>query len=663
MTIEDYQIEESELLLLPNGSHFDKERIDFIKSLSSLDLMAVPGSGKTTALQAKLYCLAKQMPLDNGQGVLVLSHTNAAVDEIKHKLKTSVPQLFEYPNAVCTVQEFVDRFLAIPYYESCNKRSIDSIDAERYYNNVLSYFKRHYPHERVLIYYLNRYPNKYKELRLSIDNQGNVYLSNDMSGNAFSIKTPGTWVKNNTAETDIEKLTSIIFSMKKDLLKEGVLHYDDCYFLANRYIQNCPTIIDCLRYRFPFVFVDETQDLQKHQLDLIDEIFNHESVCLQRIGDPNQAIYSRVSADCVWKPRNVKTLNNSLRLSKEIAEVVDFFTLERGKNEEDKPVFIVKSDRQTTIKPHLVLYTESTAQFLKKTFADLITNYNLQNAAESKKYGFHILGWNAEAKAEGYSKYHLEDVFSDYRKENKEITDSAVLNDYLKLAQQTNDPKKAKKYLEESICFALREAQIQHDFGDYQRYYSPRTLFSFLESLNKEKEYLLVLYETLNHLKENQPQEAHDIITTYVNNALFPIWNIEENEKTKAYMNSPSTIPEVIEQVEDDSDINIEIGTVHSAKGQTHCATMYVETWYESHYETGHLKAKQNLPNPLFKQTHNYSGVYVKEAMKMIYVGFSRPTHLLCLASQKEGWSEEELQKMNECGWEIVDISTMQHPK
>lgn len=658
MTIEDYQIAESELLLLPNECHFDNERIDFIKSLSSLDLMAVPGSGKTTALQAKLYCLAKQMPFGNGQGVLVLSHTNAAVDEIKHKLKASVPQLFEYPNAVCTVQEFVDKFLAIPFYETCYGRSVDSIDAEKYGQRALSYCQHNHKYDKALLYYLNKYTDTCKEVRLSVDNHGAVFLANSINGSAFSYKTPQKWVKDNTATQAKEKITNYLMSMKTSLLSEGILHYDDCYFLANRYIQKCPSIIDFLRYRFPFVFVDETQDLQKHQLELIDEIFNHESVCLQRIGDPNQAIYSRVSADCVWKPRNVKTLNNSLRLSKEIAEVVDFFTLERGKNEEDKPVFIVKSDRQTSIKPHLILYTESTTKYLKKTFSDLITSYNLQNTAESKKYGFHILGWNAEAKAEGYSKYHLEDIFSDYRKENKESTDTVVLNNYLKLAQRTNDSKKAKKYLEESICFVLRIAQVQHNLGDYRRYYSPHTLFSFLESLNKEKEYLLVLYETLKHLKENQSQEAHDIITTYVNNALFPIWNIEENEKTKAYMNSPSTIPEVIEQVEDDSDINIKIGTVHSAKGQTHCATMYVETWYERHYESGHLKAKQNFPNPLFKQIHNYDGVYVKEAMKMMYVGFSRPTHLLCLASQKEGWSEEELQKMNECGWEIVDIST-----
>lgn len=52
--ITDNEIEETEKLLLPNGLSFDKERRDFIKNLTTLDLQAVPGSGKTTALLSKL---------------------------------------------------------------------------------------------------------------------------------------------------------------------------------------------------------------------------------------------------------------------------------------------------------------------------------------------------------------------------------------------------------------------------------------------------------------------------------------------------------------------------------------------------------------------------------------------------------------------------------
>ena len=50
--IADTLIDHIQSELLPANCFFDKERRDFIKQLSSCDLLAVPGSGKTTALLA-----------------------------------------------------------------------------------------------------------------------------------------------------------------------------------------------------------------------------------------------------------------------------------------------------------------------------------------------------------------------------------------------------------------------------------------------------------------------------------------------------------------------------------------------------------------------------------------------------------------------------------
>src|SRR5690625_4668700 len=98
--ISDEDIEYAEKILLPDGKVFDEERRIFIRNLDTIDLQAVPGSGKTTALLAKLLILEKYMPLENGRGVLVISHTNAAVDEIKQRIGRHCPNLFAYPNFV-----------------------------------------------------------------------------------------------------------------------------------------------------------------------------------------------------------------------------------------------------------------------------------------------------------------------------------------------------------------------------------------------------------------------------------------------------------------------------------------------------------------------------------------------------------------------------------
>lgn len=121
MIITDVDIEKAEQVLLSDGIHFDSERRLFIKDLESCDLLAVPGSGKTTALQAKLICMARHLPLEENKGILVLSHTNNAVNEVKKKLRTECYSLLDAPHFIGTVQDFVDKFLAIPYYDLTRK--------------------------------------------------------------------------------------------------------------------------------------------------------------------------------------------------------------------------------------------------------------------------------------------------------------------------------------------------------------------------------------------------------------------------------------------------------------------------------------------------------------------------------------------------------------
>ena len=64
--ITDEDIRYAENILLPQGKTFDDERRNFIRNLSTIDLQAVPGSGKTTALLAKLLILETKLPLSDG---------------------------------------------------------------------------------------------------------------------------------------------------------------------------------------------------------------------------------------------------------------------------------------------------------------------------------------------------------------------------------------------------------------------------------------------------------------------------------------------------------------------------------------------------------------------------------------------------------------------
>ena len=94
----DEEIKIAHDILLKGKKPFDVSRIDIIKENNSCYVQASPGSGKTTTLLAKLIILANKMPLPDGKGVCVLTHTNVAIDEIKAKLGQKADVLFRYHN-------------------------------------------------------------------------------------------------------------------------------------------------------------------------------------------------------------------------------------------------------------------------------------------------------------------------------------------------------------------------------------------------------------------------------------------------------------------------------------------------------------------------------------------------------------------------------------
>ena len=67
----DEEIKYAQDILLGKENHFSAEKIAVIKSNDSKDVVACPGSGKTTTLLAKLAILATRMPIEEGKGVCV----------------------------------------------------------------------------------------------------------------------------------------------------------------------------------------------------------------------------------------------------------------------------------------------------------------------------------------------------------------------------------------------------------------------------------------------------------------------------------------------------------------------------------------------------------------------------------------------------------------
>lgn len=695
MKIKDSHIKEAEDILIAGNSFDEIERVPFIKNLETIDLLAVPGSGKTTALIAKLYCLSKQMPFEDGSGILVLSHTNAAVDEIESKLKPYCPQLFQYPNFVGTVQGFVNSFLAVPYFTQLKHSKINVIDNDAYYREMDYYLNLRLPSD--VQYFANRDKSIFYSVRYGIDQNGKIYLLNSKTGGELKLSAPAKWVKDGSADKRIKDVYKFIFKLKNEILDKGIMNYDDCYFLAFHYIYKFPNVKKIIQNRFSYVFIDEAQDLDPHQLALIDTVFYTDDSysVIQRIGDPNQSIYStgaKVKIECGWQTRNEKYLTDSNRLTQAIADVVDCFTLNRHEIG-GVARFQVRGTRDIgqIIPPHLLLFDKDTIGSIKPKFEDIIKEYNLHDTLEGRKYGFKIIGWSGSWDDKEPNGFRLEQLFpDDYCKKSNSIKETCqLLSEYLQYYPKYQTLFQYRKNILDAFCTVLRLGRFkmtkQVKGREVQRYLTSNTIFSAVKQLCTESGHNSLSESDFFSFKEsiylwsknlatnNNLTDVFNEIKQFILYKMLVWFNVEPNKDILQFIGEDYQELPISEQLSDSRDrtdlfIPIDIKTVHSVKGQTHCATMYIETSYHS-YESEKLnslkkKATKQKPaiyynNPLLKQYHNFphgDKIRAQEAMKMMYVGFSRPTHLLCLAGLKNNYIDV-IDQMESCGWKIVDIT------
>ena len=645
----DEAIKYAEKILLPAGIAFDEQRINFIKNLTTIDLQAVPGSGKTTALLSKLLILEKHLPFQNGSGILVISHTNTAVDEIKEKIGIHCQRLFNYPNFVGTIQSFIDQFLTIPFYTISYKRKPYRIDDEIYTENVYSPGRAQA--------WLNSNPNRkgkvLYESRLNENDE--LTIGFNYSGD-FPLKTK-------TSDT-----YKSVLEMKQVLRERGILCFDDAYFLAMKAITKYPIFKRLLQRRFRYVFVDEMQDMDKHQYDLLEDIFyddGNSSSIYQRIGDKNQAIFGQVKLDKFWNSdgRTVLNIDGSCRFSKEIADVVQCFVLERQDIEGRSP--------HTSVKPHLLIYGDDTIKKVLPKFVDIIKSK--QDSGEIPKVverAVKAIGWRKHV--EGTGKITIKDYFPEFN-ENTQSTkvDYSYLKDYiLKLDDILCNKSlgEIRKNILNSFLRMLRHEEIRDSDG---RHYTQNRLFRFLENERNDKyiEFKMKLFLWCRDIYRGNTDRVFEEMKQYLPNILQNVFGKNKmSQKNKDFINGSisnsagsseeRTISNDTGNIYRCNGIEVEVGTIHSIKGETHSATLYMETYYHNDSRKGNCVSYESQRLKEFFKGNRVTGSEkprVKESLKMAYVGMSRPTHLLCVAIHKDR-VKDYLNEIPDSLWEKVEI-------
>ncbi len=622
----------SELLGLPHnaftGSDGNDPRFKVLTSMEPMDIAACPGSGKTTLLVAKLAILADKWK-HRTRGICVLSHTNAARREIQTRLGSSSVgnRLLSYPHFVGTIHAFVDEFLAIPWLRSLGY-PVKLIDTEICEKRRWSKIKHRF-----------RYGLKNRHIEQAMLKLADVDFGITLKSRAFPLgDTTATYV----AVQQAFKATA----------SDGYHCYDDMFLWANNLVDQVPTLVSVLRSRFPLLFVDEAQDNSEDQSAILSKIFTEggQPAIRQRFGDSNQAIYDFLGGDDAATDKfpddTIKIdVPNSHRFGQGIADIADPLGL--------TPYGIVGLGPRKALRsrkaeaPHTIFVFDETsigqvlgayAELLLETFSDeelssgVFTalgqvHNNTNNSSVPRHVGHYWPGYNPSlSRSDPKPHTFVQCIFTGQSKAADSGEAHSAVNmiaaGVLRLAGMGSGESRIKpnRHSHRQVMRLL-----ENDLDSRQRY--EELLATFV--LTKEK-----LTEAIWH--EHLQQDMQDIAGVVAGKQIGGP-NVEAFLAWPPGPDPVSLLPSesgqntiIYNHVNGTRKASIRVGSIHSAKGETHTSTLVLETFWNKH------NIEKLVPWLIGSSRGLRSeGVQQKTRLKTHYVAMTRPTHLLCLAMKR----------------------------
>ena len=355
-------------------------------------LIAGPGAGKTTFLVNHIHNVIKNSDkLKNGRKILCITYTNVAVDTIKERLGN-------YTNDVeiSTIHHFLYKHILKPYiWILKNEINSNLLD--------LSNVNISFPSFSVL-------PRK--KMQLLVLN----YTSKDL----ISYIKKVYWILDEAGNIKPKYHGKIPFKIdeileyKNNLWNDGKITPDDILKFSYEILIKEPIISDVLRIKFPYIFIDEFQDVCDIQCNII-ELISEKNINIGVIGDPAQSIYSFRGANY----GNIENINldmqkyiikNNNRSSDKIVNVLNNFR---------KDDLIQIAERKSDILPKILVGDELKAYYYALDMIDSDLTVLSYKHNELNDLNFRVFSKNHSTKRECLKKFwsfddHPRDTIIEY---------------------------------------------------------------------------------------------------------------------------------------------------------------------------------------------------------------------------------------------------------
>ncbi len=365
-------------------------------------VLAGPGAGKTYWLVNHIKeVLHTSERLDKSRKVACVTYTSTAVEIIRSRLGSSANQV-----EVSTIHSFLYRHVIKPYIHFVAQdygfdiSRLDGHDDIRISNGVvIEWIKSHSKKS----YF--KHPYSFKQLTKNPDSLARLtswlyslsYKFDATNSLVIAANRSSSFAQGSRLRDDCLTLLEVdLYEFKKKYWSRSILHHDDVLFFSFQIIKKYPFVLDVLRAKFPYFFVDEFQDSNPIQVELLRQIGERDTI-VGIIGDKAQSIFQFQGAnpkqfdDFQLEGIHDYKIDNNRRSTKEIINLLNHIRpnfKQQGQDEfnRNKPIIYV-GDRLTVLRTIEITLPEEevttlswkniTANALKKDVEGIDLNDNL----------------------------------------------------------------------------------------------------------------------------------------------------------------------------------------------------------------------------------------------------------------------------------------------
>ncbi|WP_228003171.1 UvrD-helicase domain-containing protein [Nocardia australiensis] len=605
----------------------DQEQWDFLQSVDTLDLQAAPGSGKTSLIGLKLQVLAEHW-MSTTRGVCVLSHTNTAKDEIIARISDSPSgaRLQRYPHFIGTIQSFTSTFLASPHLRGM-RTQVQIVDNDAYADEA----------RRTLAS-----GQSFRTLKSLLGRQRN---GDDLVAHAeFSFESGQLTIRSSRElpfgpDTNSGKQFT---TLKYELARQGIFRYADMFALAELHLSRRPTLGRAVAHRFPFVLVDEMQDTSALQQKLLDQVFGDPSTIVQRVGDVNQRIFTDSTTTTSSFPRSDSLdLPVSRRFGSTIAELASSLTVHRSQR-------IRGAGPAGTIA--VLLYDETSVPQVVPAFERIaaeVVPHSLLRDRPPRVLASRLRPGTSKAFPQSLACYvpGFAATIPGDRQASLLITARAARAQWRSGASRT-----AVDLLWEAVRAATKSATNE-------ALPTLRSLSRDAETLGARMRALLLDILTDPNDDETSWEGLMDRMASLLSELSSQAGPVRITLGEFAHYVAPSTSSSAA--VVDERDgapvgtVHSELGSIQSAKGETHTATLILECLNRSgkNHDVHEVLKLLATNGDLDSATST-----VRDIAQLVFVGATRPTQLLAFAVRRDRASSY-LNFLAFNGWAVHDLT------